>query len=135
MFTKHRKSVDYILLAMASLDEGDMEGAAEFLQEAQEEPDLDEALEEMNEANEEAFGEEFEGNGEEEDLALSNVSPRSRRAALRKALAEALEDGGEEDDIEEEVEEEVEEDDEEKAVVMARLARARRNLRSVRSTA
>ena len=130
MFTKHRKSVDYILLAMASLDEGDMEGAAEFLQEAQEEPDLDEALEEMNEANEEAFGEEFEGNGEEEDLALSNVSPRSRRAALRKALAEALEDEGEEDDIEEEVEED---EGEEQAVVMARLARARRNLRSVRS--
>lgn len=141
MFTKHRKSVDYILLAMASLDEGDMKGAADYLLNAQKEPDLDAALEEMNDSNEKAF----DGSMEEESKKKACAASATKRTLRRRpSLAEALmdsmqdsmgegedEDESEEDESEEENELDEGGDDVEQRVT-ARLIRANRNLRALR---
>jgi hypothetical protein len=65
MFRKHRLALDHILLAMASVEDGDLDGAIDSLQDAMESPDYDETVEELDAANDDAF-EDMESEDEEE---------------------------------------------------------------------
>jgi len=137
MFGKHRKSIDYMLLALASVQNGDYSEAAEHLKSVKDSDDLNVAMQELNNANEEAFSKQY---GHKES---TNDSKGSLTSALRKALAGA--EDNEDSEFEEESSDDEEFDDEENmgdfeeeepevledARVTARLARAERNLKRV----
>lgn len=60
MRKQHSLALDYVLLALASVEEGDLEGAMDSLQDAVEAPDYDETVEELDASNDDAFEEDSE---------------------------------------------------------------------------
>lgn len=74
---KHSKALDHLLVAIASLQEGDVEQAEEALQDTLASDDLDETLAELSEMQDEALANEDVSEGDEE---------------VAEAIEEALED-------------------------------------------
>lgn len=137
---KYYKSLDYLLLALASSKAGKHTEAASFFVKAAEAEDVEEMVEDVNATNEELV--------DAEEAPVEDMAKVMAKAAkirqLRKQLAEAED---EEDDDEEEVEpaeeeagddeaeekvETEEETDEVTARLQRRQARAQANLKKIK---
>lgn len=139
MFNRYRKSADHLILAMAALTSGDLDGAAEHLDKAQKEKDFTIMLDEVNAANQAKFAK----------PARKTSRPASALARSLRKRVEAMEELDEEvedeeleagDDMEDEEEELEASDDMEDekapedtaAKVQARVKRAARNRQLLR---
>lgn len=121
---KHNKTINHLMIALAALQDGDVEEAQEALTDAVSEDDFDDALEVLDEVQESTFDEEAseEDEGVEPDLAeeegvevettagaltITMAGVRNARRAVRviKSLA-SVEDAEEveEDEVPEEIE-------------------------------
>ena len=112
---KHNKTINHLMIALAALQDGDVEEAQEALTDAVSQNDFDDALEVLDEVQESTFDEEAsddEDEGVEPDLAagaltITMAGVRNARRAVRviKSLA-SVEDAEEveEDEVPEEIE-------------------------------
>lgn len=153
---KYYKSLDYLLLALASSKAGQHQEAAGFFVKATQEEDVAEMVEDVNTTNQELVDGE-EGAEAVEEVMAKVMAKTAKVAELRRQLAEAeaeiegegdeealetTEEGeaegtdGEGDDTEETDDEEDDEDEGEEAAILARLQRrkdrAQANLKSIK---
>ena len=92
---KHNKTINHLMIALAALQDGDVEEAQEALTDAVSQDDFDDALEVLDEVQESTFDEEASDEeeteeDEEEDLAPTASIRRSRQAARRRATVAGL---------------------------------------------
>ena len=87
---KHNKTINHLMIALAALQDGDVEEAEIALKDAVSEDDFDDALEVLDEIQESTFDEEAsdEDEGVEPDLAEEEIADALAEEEIADALAE-----------------------------------------------
>ena len=88
---KHNKTINHLMIALAALQDGDVEEAEIALKDAVSEDDFDDALEVLDEVQESTFDEEAsdeEDGGVEPDLAEEEIADALAEEEIADALAE-----------------------------------------------